>query len=53
MGLEISGIVDHMGCLIGLQPIYIQQMISHDLECNVFSSFSFSVVKSQKKVVRT
>jgi hypothetical protein len=28
-------------------------MISHDLECNVFSSFSFSVVKSQKKFVRT
>ncbi|KAK1648027.1 hypothetical protein QYE76_065832 [Lolium multiflorum] len=25
MGLEISGIVDYMGCLTGLQPIYIQQ----------------------------
>jgi hypothetical protein len=24
MGLEISGIVDYMDCLIGLQPIYIQ-----------------------------
>jgi hypothetical protein len=27
MGLEISGIVDYMGCLTGLQPIYIQQNI--------------------------
>jgi hypothetical protein len=28
MGLEISGIVDYIGCLIGLQPIYIQHNAS-------------------------
>jgi hypothetical protein len=27
MGLEISGVVDYIGCLIGLQPIYIQQLL--------------------------
>jgi hypothetical protein len=27
MSLEIPEIVDYMGCLIGLQPIYIQQLV--------------------------